>query len=242
MPDTATGAYGSSFDKLPSCFAQAQQSVKATIIDFTLSRATLPNGIGVVSGGFEDESIFDGSGKSIPYIAGVQSLMPIALGDYQFECYRIMKQLNAADWTTYRPTTNVVWLHYLVQKLLKEKKLKKPSARPVSAAANQVLPGSPVRGRPSGRRPRVAASKKVPVSDSSYLAEKHCYEALVAADEILKAAVDAAIEAAELRRMQAAGSTGKLRTRSKHSSASPSEEKDLLFRSASDFVEWWRSE
>lgn len=49
---------------IPNCFAQAQKTIKTTIIDFTLSRATLP-GVGVVSGGLEDDEIFEGSGIRI---------------------------------------------------------------------------------------------------------------------------------------------------------------------------------
>ena len=39
-------------------------------------------------------------------------------GDYQFDCYRIMRQETNRDWTGYYPKTNVVWLHYLAMKLL----------------------------------------------------------------------------------------------------------------------------
>ena len=59
------GGRGSPLNKLPSCFAQAQKTVDATIIDFTLSRATLPGRVGTVAGGFEDEALFDGSGQSL---------------------------------------------------------------------------------------------------------------------------------------------------------------------------------
>lgn len=71
----------------------AKKGVKATIIDFTLSRASLideKGGKEVLAGGLEDEEIFQGE------------------GDYQFECYRIMKRLVQGEWERYCPGTNVV--------------------------------------------------------------------------------------------------------------------------------------
>ena len=62
--------------------------------------------------------------------------------------------------------------------------------------------------------------------------------ALVAAEEILKAAVDAAIQAAETRKAKA----GAVGLKNKRKSDTSDEDKDLLFRNAGDFVEWWRNE
>uniref|UniRef100_A0A3Q2P464 Serine/threonine-protein kinase haspin n=1 Tax=Fundulus heteroclitus TaxID=8078 RepID=A0A3Q2P464_FUNHE len=42
-------------------------------------------------------------------------------GDYQFEIYRLMRQENRNDWSSYHPHSNVLWLHYLCSKLLSMK-------------------------------------------------------------------------------------------------------------------------
>ncbi|KAI4879843.1 hypothetical protein NFI96_007294 [Prochilodus magdalenae] len=39
-------------------------------------------------------------------------------GDYQFEIYRLMKKENNNCWADYNPHSNVLWLHYVVDKLL----------------------------------------------------------------------------------------------------------------------------
>ncbi|XP_067885941.1 uncharacterized protein haspin [Heterodontus francisci] len=39
-------------------------------------------------------------------------------GDYQFDIYRKMKKENLNNWAEYNPHTNVLWLHYLADKML----------------------------------------------------------------------------------------------------------------------------
>ncbi|KAG5648870.1 hypothetical protein DXG03_000219 [Asterophora parasitica] len=59
-------------------------------------------------------------------------------GDYQFDLYRMMKEHNNGAWEEFKPFTNVMWLHYLLVKLLRSKRLKAPAARrssPTAAAA-----------------------------------------------------------------------------------------------------------
>ncbi|GAC99589.1 hypothetical protein PHSY_007192 [Pseudozyma hubeiensis SY62] len=82
--------------------------VKATIIDFTLSRAcTVPvttkqkaKKDDVLHYPFDDETLFDGS------------------GDPQFEVYREMRSVTRGSWQSYFPATNVLWLRYLAHKLV----------------------------------------------------------------------------------------------------------------------------
>ncbi|KAF9534691.1 hypothetical protein CPB83DRAFT_842772 [Crepidotus variabilis] len=50
-------------------------------------------------------------------------------GDYQFDVYRMMKILTQESWEDFHPITNVLWLHYLLRKLLQSKGLKPPAIR-----------------------------------------------------------------------------------------------------------------
>ncbi|KAF8622109.1 hypothetical protein AX15_007244 [Amanita polypyramis BW_CC] len=87
--------------------------VQATVIDLGLSRMDASD-----SNGFEkiywtpfDGEIFMGE------------------GDYQFDIYRTMRDHVGIRWESFHPLTNVMWLHYLVLKLLQSKHLKPPSHR-----------------------------------------------------------------------------------------------------------------
>ncbi|KAG0710644.1 putative serine/threonine-protein kinase haspin [Chionoecetes opilio] len=75
--------------------------LKATVIDFTLSRIKLPHCI-VFNNLAEDPSLFTSE------------------GDYQFEVYRQMQHTNNDKWETFKPYTNVLWLHYLLVKMSSE--------------------------------------------------------------------------------------------------------------------------
>lgn len=41
-------------------------------------------------------------------------------GDYQFEIYRQMKTANKNEWQSFTPYTNVLWLHYILDKMINE--------------------------------------------------------------------------------------------------------------------------
>ncbi|KAI6130334.1 hypothetical protein EDD16DRAFT_1541687 [Pisolithus croceorrhizus] len=86
--------------------------VKTTIIDLGLSRMDA-NDTGdqrTYWTSFDDD-IFEGE------------------GDYQYDVYRMMRRLNGGAWDRYQPFTNVMWLHYLVLKLLHAKRLRPPNTR-----------------------------------------------------------------------------------------------------------------
>lgn len=94
---------------------------RVTIIDYTLSRALVRDQLSELAYyGFADRAIFEAEGD-----------------DYQFEIYRLMRDSLTdgnedealEDWTQFHPNTNVLWLHYLVDKLLYAKDLKKPAMR-----------------------------------------------------------------------------------------------------------------
>lgn len=83
--------------------------VKATIIDFTLSRATTATSKArkskaeVLFYPFDDETLFEGS------------------GDTQFDVYREMRLATLGQWHTHCPATNMLWLRYLAHKLVDAK-------------------------------------------------------------------------------------------------------------------------
>uniref|UniRef100_A0A8D0CNC1 Serine/threonine-protein kinase haspin n=1 Tax=Scleropages formosus TaxID=113540 RepID=A0A8D0CNC1_SCLFO len=85
--------------------------VLVNIIDYSLSRLEI-DGLTVSCDISADEELFMGQ------------------GDYQFDIYRKMREENNNSWSEYNPHTNVLWLHYLADKLLhmnyKSKSLSKP--------------------------------------------------------------------------------------------------------------------
>lgn len=95
--------------------------VQATVIDLGLSRmdACGDGGSTEIRWTPFDEEIFEGE------------------GDYQFDIYRLMRKHNGGRWADFRPLTNVMWLHYLLVKLLKSKNLRPPR----KSAAAIVSPG-----------------------------------------------------------------------------------------------------
>ncbi|KAL7273791.1 hypothetical protein RUND412_003333 [Rhizina undulata] len=125
----------------------ADTSMKASIIDYTLSRAycgppveeftendPFPELELMELGPLDDPALFTGQ------------------GDYQFEIYRLMRghvtgwyeyddedEKVVVDWNVYAPKTNVYWLHYVADVLLRRKGLAKPATRGRFAAAEEEL-------------------------------------------------------------------------------------------------------
>ena len=56
----------------------------------------------------EDPTLFTARGKGQPG------------GDYQFDIYRKMKESNKNDWEEFTPKTNVLWLDYMLEKMMTE--------------------------------------------------------------------------------------------------------------------------
>ncbi|XP_053107421.1 serine/threonine-protein kinase haspin-like [Hemicordylus capensis] len=75
--------------------------ILVNIIDYTFSRLE-KDGLTVYCDLSTDEEVFQGR------------------GDYQFDIYRKMREENENNWADYFPHSNVLWLHYLADKLLKE--------------------------------------------------------------------------------------------------------------------------
>ncbi|KAG8517053.1 Serine/threonine-protein kinase haspin [Galemys pyrenaicus] len=87
------------------------RGLQVNIIDYTLSRLER-DGIVVFCDISTDEDLFTGE------------------GDYQFEIYRLMRKENNNCWGEYHPYNNVLWLHYLTDKILKQMTFKKKSNNP----------------------------------------------------------------------------------------------------------------
>ncbi|XP_055984023.1 serine/threonine-protein kinase haspin [Sorex fumeus] len=84
------------------------QGLQVNIIDYTLSRLER-DGIVIFCDISKDEELFTGQ------------------GDYQFEIYRLMRKENNNRWGEYHPYNNVLWLHYLTDKILNEMTYKSKS-------------------------------------------------------------------------------------------------------------------
>lgn len=80
-------------------------NIEVTLIDYTLSRATLQNGL-VICNNMTDEEVFLGE------------------DDLQFDVYRWMREempgqeLDSKEWEAFVPRTNVLWLYHLLEKLM----------------------------------------------------------------------------------------------------------------------------
>uniref|UniRef100_A0A8C8SAH9 Serine/threonine-protein kinase haspin n=1 Tax=Pelusios castaneus TaxID=367368 RepID=A0A8C8SAH9_9SAUR len=76
------------------------KGIHVNIIDYTLSRLE-KDGLTVFCDISTDKELFQGR------------------GDYQFDIYRQMKEENSNNWADYHSHSNVLWLHYLADKLLR---------------------------------------------------------------------------------------------------------------------------
>ncbi|XP_018775001.3 serine/threonine-protein kinase haspin [Serinus canaria] len=85
--------------------------IHVNIIDYTLSRLE-KDGLTVFCDLSTDLELFQGT------------------GDPQFDIYRKMKEENSNSWTDYHPHSNVLWLHYLADKLLKAMRYKTKALTP----------------------------------------------------------------------------------------------------------------
>ncbi|XP_060114837.1 serine/threonine-protein kinase haspin [Heteronotia binoei] len=96
------------------------QGVLVNIIDYTFSRLE-KDGLTVYCDLSTDEEVFQGR------------------GDYQFDIYRQMREENSNSWADYFPHSNILWLHYLADKLLKEVSYKKKPTSPSMRQAQKQL-------------------------------------------------------------------------------------------------------
>jgi len=81
--------------------------VKTSIIDFSLSRLSMDK-VTIFNNLSEDPSLFTAKGKDH------------AGGDYQFDIYRKMREVNGNTWEPFTPKTNLWWLDYMLEKMITE--------------------------------------------------------------------------------------------------------------------------
>ncbi|XP_037960489.1 serine/threonine-protein kinase haspin homolog [Teleopsis dalmanni] len=86
------------------------KGIKASIIDYTLSRMTYGNYV-YYNDISKDDELFE------------------ATGDYQFDIYRMMKTELKNEWDVYKPKTNIFWLSYVAAKLINDVKYKNKRAK-----------------------------------------------------------------------------------------------------------------
>ncbi|XP_063362661.1 uncharacterized protein LOC134651479 [Cydia amplana] len=94
----------------------ARCGVAATIIDYSLSRLSLPLATGGEAAALyndlaTDDGLFD------------------AVGDYQFEVYRLMRDKLNNEWKNFEPYTNILWLHYTVDKMITALRYKRTNTK-----------------------------------------------------------------------------------------------------------------
>ncbi|KAL0067659.1 hypothetical protein AAF712_005374 [Marasmius tenuissimus] len=104
----------------------------------------------------------DGAGGEMVHWTALDDEIFMGQGDYQFDVYRLMKEQHRDHWEAFNPLTNVMWLHYLLVKLLKAKRLKPPTA----PKKGQLQLGSH--------------------SSAAYFSEKECYDCLLDLEQWLR--------------------------------------------------------
>lgn len=103
---------------LPPLPRPPPQGLEVTLIDFTLSRLDTPSGVAFCDMEADPE-LFDGPTDSL-----------------QAETYRRMRKAVRRDWRASAPKTNALWLHYLADVVVAEKKVAGTAVRrpgPLSA-------------------------------------------------------------------------------------------------------------
>lgn len=94
--------------------------IKATIIDFTLSRMEY-DGVVIFNDLSQDPDLFT------------------AEGDYQFEIYRKMQQKNGNNWHTFEPYSNILWLHYILDKAINGLRYKNRKSKVHAEYLNKLI-------------------------------------------------------------------------------------------------------
>ncbi|KAJ2453712.1 hypothetical protein EV183_002011 [Coemansia sp. RSA 2336] len=91
--------------------------VRCTIIDYTLSRLHIDNDVNSAT---SKPASYDPA-NNVFYVALKDEALFKGEGDIQFDVYRQMRACAKDDWQGFHPQTNVLWLTYVLQKILTTK-------------------------------------------------------------------------------------------------------------------------
>lgn len=97
------------------------EGVQVTIIDYTLSRMLYKRNYLQFNDLAHDEDLFS------------------ATGDYQYEIYRLMRKRLGNVWSSFEPYTNVLWLHYMIDKLINGARYRLKQSKKHKAAIKQLM-------------------------------------------------------------------------------------------------------
>merc|ERR1711971_817700 len=113
------------FGHASETFKVETQGVRATIIDFSLSRLSLPTDTDDV-----DNIIYNNLTEDPDLFKSE--------GDYQFDIYRMMRSHTNNEWEKFHPKTNVMWLHYMLDKLTGEVLYKNKKSKAHASALGKM--------------------------------------------------------------------------------------------------------
>ncbi|XP_026318948.1 putative serine/threonine-protein kinase haspin homolog isoform X2 [Hyposmocoma kahamanoa] len=97
-----------------------RRGVAATIIDYSLSRLSLP---------LAPEQRDCRESAALYNDLGADDDLFGTVGDYQFEVYRLMRDKLGNDWKNFEPYTNILWLHYIVDKMITALRYKRTNTK-----------------------------------------------------------------------------------------------------------------
>ncbi|KAF9916849.1 hypothetical protein BX616_002638 [Lobosporangium transversale] len=143
------------------------------MIDFTLARVQGNKGNLIYMDLEKDQEFFRGQ------------------GDYQYDIYRKMQKALNKDWAASCPRTNLFWLHYIADKLLTKKCLKKPikqsAITPATTAVTSITYPQLRASMSVKRTSRLASSLSltgVNEDIDNNMTESWCYERVLAVSKM----------------------------------------------------------
>lgn len=96
--------------------------IKACIIDYTLSRMFCDK---------EDRVLYNDLSQDDDLFTSE--------GDYQYQIYPLMKLKLANEWENFEPYTNILWLHYVVDKMIDGVHYKKTKNQAHRSAIHEMM-------------------------------------------------------------------------------------------------------
>ncbi|KAF9585458.1 Serine/threonine-protein kinase haspin [Lunasporangiospora selenospora] len=143
--------------------------IAVQMIDFTLARVQGDKGNLIYMDLEKDQDLFRGQ------------------GDYQFEVYRKMRKQVGKDWAASCSRTNLLWIHYVADKLLAEKEIELPEESSLDEieSSRSVL-SSRARQRLGITATRTPASVlwEILESGNQSIVEAWCYDRVLAVSKI----------------------------------------------------------